>query len=50
MSEPAPAQPEPTPFQKFDALMRRIISVPKAEIDRRTVEAKRARAEKKRAK
>jgi hypothetical protein len=46
MSDPAPAQPEPSPFQKFDALMRRIVSVPKAEIDRRAVEAKKARAEK----
>jgi hypothetical protein len=30
------AQPaEPTPFQKFEALTRRIMSVPKSEIDRR---------------
>jgi hypothetical protein len=28
--------PEPTPFQKFEALARRVMSVPKAEIDRRT--------------
>jgi hypothetical protein len=46
LSEPAPAQPEPTPFQRFDTLMRRIVSVPKAEIDRRAVEAKKARQEK----
>ncbi len=37
MTNPAPAQPEPTPFQKFDALMRRIVGVPKAEIDRRAM-------------
>ncbi len=46
MSDPAPAQPEPTPFQRFDALMRHIVSVPKAEVDRRAVEAKQARQEK----
>lgn len=48
MSEPAPAHPEPTPFQKFDALMRRIVSVPKAEVDRRVAAAKQARIEKRR--
>jgi hypothetical protein len=45
MSDPAPAKPEPTPFEKFDALMRQIVSVPKAEIDRRAAEARRARQE-----
>ena len=29
------AEPEPTPFQRFDALMRRIIRVPKTEIEKR---------------
>jgi len=43
------AQPaEPTPFQKFEALTRRVMSVPKAEIDRRQSEYKKKRAEKKR--
>jgi hypothetical protein len=38
---------EPTPFQKFDALMRTVISVPKAELDKRAEEyAKRREAEK----
>ena len=37
------SEPEPTPFQRFDALMRRIIRVPKAEIDRRAAEAKKQR-------
>jgi hypothetical protein len=26
---------DPTPFQKFDALMRQVVSVPKTELDRR---------------
>jgi hypothetical protein len=32
---------EPTPFQKFDSLMRSVISVPKAEIDKRQAEYQR---------
>ena len=47
------AEPEPTPFQRFDALMRRIIRVPKAEVDRRETEwreNRKANAQKKRAK
>jgi hypothetical protein len=36
---------DPTPFQKFDALMRAVISVPKAELDRRAEEARKERAE-----
>ena len=43
MSDTAPAQPEPTPFQKFDALMRRIVRAPKAEVDRRMEDAKKQR-------
>ena len=43
MSDTAPAQPEPIPFQKFDALMRRIVSTPKGEVDRRMEAAKRQR-------
>jgi hypothetical protein len=38
-----PAKTEPTPFQRFDALARRVMSVPKAEVDRRTAEAKKSR-------
>lgn len=30
-----PAMPEPTPFEKLQALTKRVLSVPKAEIDRR---------------
>jgi len=41
-------KPEPTPFQKFEALTRRVMSVPKAEIDKRHAEYKKIRAEKKR--
>jgi len=45
------AQPaEPTPFQKFEALTRRVMSVPKAEIDRRAAEYKKRRKEHKRSK
>jgi len=41
-----PKQSEPTPFQKFDALARRIIRVPKAELDRRAKKAKAQRQRK----
>ena len=34
----------PTPFEKFDTLMRHVISVPKAEIDKRAAEYKKQRA------
>jgi hypothetical protein len=45
------AQPaEPTPFQKFEALTRRVMSVPKAEIDRRATADRKRRQEQKRAK
>jgi len=48
MSDPsAPQGPEPTPFQKFDAVMRQIIRVPKAEVERRSEEAKKQRAKRK---
>jgi hypothetical protein len=48
--EPPPAaKQEPTPFQKFDALMRRIIKVPKAVVDRRAIEDKKERQRQKRA-
>ena len=43
-------QGEPTPFQRFDSLMRSVISVPKAEIDKRQAEYKRQREEARRAK
>jgi hypothetical protein len=46
-SNPA-LKPEPTPFQKFDALTRRIMSVPKSEIDRRAIVYKKKRQEQKR--
>jgi hypothetical protein len=38
---------EPTPFQKFEALTRRVMSVPKAEIDRRAKAARKQREERK---
>jgi hypothetical protein len=45
------AQPaEPTPFQKFAALTRQVMSVPKSEIDRRAAEDKKRRKEQKRIK
>ncbi len=37
--------PEPTPFQKFEALARQVMSVPKSEIDRRAKEARKEREE-----
>ena len=40
--------PDPTPFQRFDALVRQVMSVPKGEIDKRAEEyAKRREAERK---
>jgi len=51
MSEPSSsANPEPTPFEKMQALAARVMSVPKAEIDRREQEWKKQREEKKQAK
>jgi hypothetical protein len=41
------AKPEPTPFQKFDTLMRGIISVPKSEIDKRAEQYRKERMERK---
>jgi len=42
--------PEPTPFQKFQALAQSVVSVPKAEIDRREAEYLKARKALKKAK
>jgi len=39
-------KPEPTPFQKLTDLTRRVMSVPKSEIDRRAAEEKKRRQEK----
>jgi hypothetical protein len=36
---------EPTPFQKFEALARQVMSVPKAEIDKRAERARKEREE-----
>ena len=41
---------EPTPFEKFRAFAQQVISVPKAEIDRREAEYKKRRAESKKRK
>jgi len=39
MSEPAPTEkPEPTPFERMQALATRVLSVPKAEVDKREQE------------
>jgi len=38
---------EPTPFQRFDALTRTVMSVPKAELDRRAKIAQKERDERK---
>jgi len=42
--------PGDTPFQKLDNLLRAVVAVPKAELDKREKEWKRARSRKKRAK
>ena len=36
-----------TPFQRFDTLMRHVVSVPKAELDKRAEEYKKRREERK---
>jgi hypothetical protein len=41
-----PDKPVPTPFEKFRESARKLISVPKAEIDRREAEYKKARKNK----
>jgi len=38
---------EPTPFQKFQALAQGVVSVPKAEIDKREQDWKKGQTEKK---
>lgn len=45
MSDTAPT--EPSPFEKLQALTKRVLSVPKAEIDRREVEWRKAQDAKK---
>jgi hypothetical protein len=47
-AQPSEKPSEPTPFQKFDALARRIIKVPKAVVDRRAAKAKSQRERKRR--
>jgi hypothetical protein len=42
-----PSKPKPEAFQAFDAFTKRIMSVPKAEIDRRATEDKKRRKENK---
>ncbi len=44
-SDDKPA-PEPTPFAAFDALTRKIMAVPKAEIDKMEVEYQKEQAKK----
>ncbi len=38
---------DPTPFQRFDALTRGVMSVPKPELDRRSEEARKERVDRK---
>jgi hypothetical protein len=45
-AEPEPASP--SPFERFDKLLRRVVAVPKSEIDKRETAYKRQRARKKR--
>jgi hypothetical protein len=48
-SDPA-RDSEPSPFERFDKLLRRVVSVPKKEIDKREAAYKRQRAHKKKSK
>jgi len=43
MDSHPPAEQVPSPFQKFDSVMRQIIRVPKAEVERRAADAKKER-------
>lgn len=47
-AQPSKKQFEPTPFEKFDALARRIVKVPKSVVDKRAAAAKTERARQKR--
>jgi hypothetical protein len=47
MSEPSPDKPEPSQSEKFRAFAKQVISVPKAEIDRREAAYQKERAAKK---
>ena len=44
------ASPKPTPFEKLEAITRQILSVPKAEIDRREEEWRKNKSAKRAAK
>ena len=50
MSESAPEKPEPSPYEKMQALAAHVMSVPKAEVDKRENKwrEERAKAKKKR--
>ncbi len=41
-----PSQPEPTPFKKFDNALRKVLTVPKSEVDKKIKAQKRARRRK----
>jgi hypothetical protein len=37
------SDPQPTPFKKFEDALRKVLSVPKSEVDKRIKEQKKAR-------
>lgn len=43
MSNTNPEPPSPTPFDQFRALVKRVVAVPKPEIDKREAEYKKQR-------
>ncbi len=47
MSTTAKAEPEPSPAEKFRQFAKRVLSVPKAEIERREQQYQKERAKKK---
>ena len=47
MSTTAKAEPQPSPFQKFQQFAKKVLSVPKAEIERREKEYQKQRSAKK---
>ncbi len=48
MKDSPPSSREPTPFEKFRELTKKVIAVPKSEVDKREAEWQRERAKKKR--
>ncbi len=49
MSQPAPATPEPTPFDKLRAFAKQVLAAPKIKVDRALANERNIRAAKRKA-